>query len=489
MTVAPRPRRALIPEAAAIVLLTVALTVQLLVEPIAGMANNGDFERLMSAVGLRSLAATPHDHYFAFVEPRYGLDGGERWSGYVSSEVPLVALAAGLARAVGARTMDIRVLGAVNATALLLAVAALLAASRRRPGPVRWVIAGFVVVVASDVGYVAYLDSLYSEPASLVFFVLTLALALVTALGAWPRWSRGGLAVSFFAAAALLVTAKIQNFALAVPLAALGAWLFRPVATGDRGTPRRALSVGLALALLLLGAGYQRFGQHRWLVDANLYNALFHDLLPLSDDPGRDLAELGLDPSFAALRGTTSGENQWRITDPAFRAAVLDRIGVWRVVAFELRHPAHLARMARVAAAEAFRFRPSNLGTFAREAGRPPGARTASFAHWSAVKGALARGGAPLFGAFFLVNVVVLAVKALRFDRSRAERDVTAIHACLLVMAPLQFATVTAGAGLLDAVKQLFLFNALCDACLGLLLAYAAVRLTRPRPEVSAPAR
>ena len=468
-------------EAAALAAAAASLAFQLFVPPRVGLADNGDFNRVMGAFGLS--APPGPDRYFTYFIPRYAFDLKDVVSvPFVSSQKLLVAVAVGLHRLFRGRgaEFDIAFLAAVNALALLAALWVLMVAARGGPASRRWTTLVLLVVVFTDVGYAAYLNSFYSEPASLVFLLAATGFLLL-ALGQ-PR-------LRVLAAAALcmvlLVAAKPQNFAAAPPLAALALRLL--VLRKDARWRAACAATGaatLATALLVFARG-NPVGVRENAMQVSVFYALLGD----SPDPRADLAELGLPPKLAGLAGL----HPWSVEmppreDPRFRRQFFGRMTTGRLLGFYARHPRRLWGVVdRVVARGAFHSRPP-LGNYEQATGRPPLAQSPAFAWWGRLRGRLAprslAGALSVFG-LLLAGSGVLYARQGREGRLRIEL-LWAIAAVGLG----QLLVVALAAGAIDAVKHMFLFKATVDlslvATLGWLAGAVSAAAARRRPASAA---
>src|SRR4029453_1191939 len=106
------------------------LTVQLLVRPIVGLADNGDFSKVMRPAGLEDGEPEPERDFrlapskFAFAAP------GPDPDGYRTPETVLARAAAAASSLAGASLFDIRALGALHAALLVLSLGFGIAATR-----------------------------------------------------------------------------------------------------------------------------------------------------------------------------------------------------------------------------------------------------------------------------------------------------------------------------------------------------------------------
>jgi hypothetical protein len=105
-----------LPVAATVGCAALLLAVQLLVPPLVGLANNGDFERVMGNAGLRYRESRFDDKYYAHVVRRFDVVQPD-WSGggYLSSETLLVLVARGMSSVMSpGRSFEIRAVGALH---------------------------------------------------------------------------------------------------------------------------------------------------------------------------------------------------------------------------------------------------------------------------------------------------------------------------------------------------------------------------------------
>lgn len=469
---AGRPRRGRWPSPEWLVfgLVAAILVRQLLVPPFIGLADNGDYARVLDPLGLRHVETDWAGQYFGWLGRTYvpGPVGPvELWS----SQLLLSALAkavAGLFRPDG--VVDIRVQGAVNLVLYLAGIALLLRAARTFRAPARAVIVVALLLASVDVAWIAPLNSFYAEAATLVFLVLLAGFGLLASRDERARrWALPG----YLLAAALFVAAKPQNHLLALPLAAV------PLALLARlpRTRSRVATVAATLALVALGVFLQ--GRVPWMLRVrNVWNGVFYTILADSPDPRGDLAELGLPADLVRFRGV-----------PAFAEGipieqVTEGLGYGDVVRFYARHPLRLVRIAHRCAGSAFAWRDPRIGNFTRDSGRPAGTLARAFSGWSQVEG-LVLPRSLLFLVLFLGGVLAMALlEAWRAGAATPAGGTAWMLAGLALAAGMQFGACVVGDGYYDLVKHLYLFQLLFDACLVATLAWAVDLAARKLPEL-----
>ncbi len=431
---------------------------QLFVPPIVGLADQGDFVRILGPLGYAPVPPGP-EHKYWYLTRTFIQDVAYRQARWEipTSEFIFARAALFINRLIHGRQQffDLTLVGFVHAAAFLLALGRLFYVTRflKLYGFV-WLL---ILVIVTDVGYVSYFNSLYTEPASLIFFLSWLAEAL--ALSRAKQLPIAAL-VRCTVFAVLLITAKVQNAPLCAPLAIYG------VSVAQRIThPRRQLLVG-CVAATLVGAGcfiYQALPATLRVTTS--YNAVFSGILPYSQDRSVDLKKLGLNPDYALYSGTLAWSKGTGVADGRLVLAIENEIGPVRLLTFYLEHPDHIRRRFLALLRPGLSLRPEFCGNFDRTAGRPPGARSSALALWSTFHQDLGPVGAACI--LFAIMLFVFCGIVL-FARSRGlcsmqkrwlELATCVCTLCLISFVPPAFLDAS------DDVKHLFLFNVLIDTC------------------------
>jgi len=452
--------------------------------PFVGVADNGDFMRVMKTVGFDYAidGLTYAEKYFDYAIREYrNVPVG--FGGYVSTHLLFLFAAKGanaLATGFG-DAFRIEALGFVYAASLAAAVALLyagLAASRATKG----IVAALIVAVYTDAAYAAYFHSFYGEPVSLIGFLLAIGCGLHAAKAERERqrlwlWA-------YFGAIVLFMGAKSQNFAVGLVFAVALLCMARGIA--DRGVRRLALS--LSAATLLISVGFYA-ASPKELKRINLYQTVFYGVLKHSDDVAADLAELGLPPELAPLAGTNFFEAGTAIpqTSPQLDAMFYERISHMDVAMYYAKHPIRLIERLERAAAHSVTIRPYYLGSYVQEEGREPGAVHLEGAWWS--EGKKAHAPRSVYAAMALAALYAALLASRRVAALIGLRARGTLFAAPFVAA-IAYATPIVGDGDADLSKHLFLYNVAFDfmavasagliaACLAHAAAAAAKRLRR----------
>jgi len=428
------------------------LTYQLFIPPIAGLADQGDFGRIIGRFGY---APEDKSATIAFVAPKYVPDPSSRrleWE-QPSSEYLFVACAMLLNKLVSRDgKLDIIVIGVVHALAFLAAFARLLMVTKQyRASPFLWIVG---LIAVTDVGYAAYWNSFYAEPASCIFFLLLTAESIAICsskqvspgqIALWSLWS------------ILWVMAKAQNAPLGVLLTLFSVRLWW---RANERPARLATVVGSVLIavatiinILTIPAPVQ------W---ADAYNQMFLAILPESRNPSADLKALGLESELVKYSGTGAWSPGSGFHEMVANGLVGNKITHALIGRFYLQHPTRIWRHAKRLLPIAFSLRPEWCGNFERTAGRAPGARSAAFTLWSSFH----EQGLRRIGNLILILLFVSpAVAAIAWICLPARRRHIELLALLSVCCLTAFLVAALGDAW-DNVKHLFLFNLMLDTCL-----------------------
>lgn len=341
-----------------------ALAWQLWVPPFTGLADNGDFAKVIGRFALAPAEPSPQDTFHFFIR-QWQPHPDRLWlSPYWGIEVWLARLALFIA---GTSPFDIRWLGLVHAAIWGWGLWLFSSSLTRR----RWPLALAGALVFADASYVTYFQSFYFDAATLAFAFLFFA--------AWlshtRQETRAALAGMFCGALGFSLSKGPHAPALLLLAVALLA------------TRRRAWFAP-ALALLL-GSGYMLSQTTREYQATAYYNLAFFKLGPR--DPAA-LEALHIRPQDRHLIGTHAFES----TSPAQNTQWLRDFyppgGYWHALRYYASHPATaLSVMWQDLRTEAKQIRAENLGNYERGTGYRYCTLSYSYSLWSDAKSALFR--------------------------------------------------------------------------------------------------
>ncbi len=451
--------------------IVIILSVILLRRPIIGVADNGDFARIMNSTGLYYLTDDPDEIYFGYVNRLYGTGyiipfGG----GYFSTQILLVLLAVFISGSFYDKAIfDIRHLAAIYIAIIAISAYYAVKGIRRRSFLSAVLTAILLIFIFCDTAYTSYFNSLYGEPVTLVFLLLMSAMAV--AMSTEDRPSIQSL-VLFGAGALFFAGAKIQN----VPAGILAVLLFARVAALRKDKAWRAISVVSALVILFISlVGYISISGDIRI--CNKYQTVFFGILKGSSDPAGDLKELGLDPSYEALAGTNYFMDDYAvdIRAPEFKKMISESVSHLKVAAFYAKHPGRLMEKLETAAENGFKLN-QGFGNYEKHKDTHYKQVSEVFNVWSGFKMKALPHTLLFVAAFFGVILLVLLYEYIKAD-NRHNRLLIEYFGFIALLGIIQFILPVIGDGEADLSKHLFLFNVCFDIFIVAAPVYAAAKI------------
>jgi hypothetical protein len=449
-------------EALLLALCAAVCSIQLLLPGYIGIANNGDFGKVFA----RFSCAPPDGaaSNFRFFVADYDFAPRYYWkSDFVTSEIPLAGIPLLAARAAGARSFNIRWLGALDAVLFLAAYYALLMYLRRWGRAAQAAIGLLALWIFGDVVYVAYFNSFFSDTPGILGLLLMVALGLRLSAQDPPR----RITLCLFALSALLfVCSKTQH----------GLWGFFPAlfALGLtwRFSSRRIWGALICVVLLAAEAGMFMVTPAGYGNEA-LFNLIFFKLAPGSRDPHATVRALGLGPADYRWIGTHAFMAGSPVANPAWLADFGRRTGYPMVLRYYARHPRTALRVLAFDLRQNTPYmRPENLSNFRKEQGHPPGALTDRFASWSNLRARLFRRWPWHIVVWYLVWIGT-AVVLLWNGRTR--RASVLVGLAVAAMGIGEFLTASL-ADACETYRHLLLFHLLTDVTVCLAIGWILTR-------------
>ena len=434
------------------------LIYQIAIPPIVGVFDNGDFFHVMWPAGFRHVSEKPEDMN-VFVNSKFLFEKpGLLKTHYISSETLIARLARVIGRILSKDGLfDIRVLGLMHAALLLLGIALIISAHKKLRTPSRRVLALLLVWIFTDVGYVAFFNSFYSQTASPLFLILTAGFFALLVGNEDKKWT---YFAGFVLAALLFISSKPQEAPQGVLLAIIVFLAARAL------RPRWAKTVGVVLVAVVLGfATICYVAGPTGVKNNSLYNAVFEDLLKNSPDPAADLAELKLSNDLLKYVGTHAFIKDSPVPQDWFKAAFYQKVRHEDLLVFYMKHPSRFWSLITRRSAKAFTL-VTHYGNFEKRSGFPSGTKSSAFKMWSDFKEKVFPGSPWTLMVLFFGNIAAVALLLIRDQKSNSSHLGLSAFGILNLMAIGAFLIPTLGDGTLDIVRQLYTFNTMTDLCL-----------------------
>jgi len=455
-------------ETITVIIVAVFLVGLLMIKPIIGVADNGDFERIMITTGLEYKTSDYNERYFNYVNREYlstlpFVNG----VGYFSSTVIFVLSAKFISSIVlfNKGIFDIRFLAALYCCMLLLFIYLMAKHDKKSVPIVNFIYIILTVLIFTDAGYISYFNSLYGEALAFTSLLLTLAMAVHLSKSQNPRVL---VLIGFYVAAILLTCAKFQYIPIGVVIA-IFSLLFLKLRNDKKW--RIVISTYIAAILVISVAAYVSIPDVFRV--CNKYQSVFYGVLKDSKIPEADLEELGLKKEYALLAGTHyfMGKYPINIKDPGFREEINSKVSPFKVAMFYLRHPVRYIQKLEVTANKSFKLI-LGFGNYEKSHDSAPKKEVSSFRVWSDFKDNILPHSLWFLFLFFTVYSAILIFQ-YRKAYGISEKIYFATFLLVMIIGIIQFIIPVICDGEADLSKHLFLFN----VCFDIMFIYMVVWL------------
>lgn len=425
----------------------------LILPPVIGLADNGDFYRAMDGMGIYKLDRFQEDQYLNYAGTKFGVYKyyNENGSRLISSQQIFIGAALLLDRIVTGedQLFDIRFLGILLIVYACISIYLLLDyVTYGRSVKEGWVLSAVCVFMFADTGYTAYFNSFFPEGLVYVSFLGAMSCALLITQKRYPfQWMFPVFAVNSM----VMITAKQQN-AAAAPVLLLICLIMAGFAGKSRKSDRiLALSGGGILLLCGIFAAAV-FPQSHMKMDQ--YHAMIRGVMRESENPEEALSFFGMNPQYSILNETNSFERYLPVDaeDEILEDGFYDKYDFVSICAYYLSHPDTLLRALTDAVQEAYIISPDILGNYDRSEGKMPGERTSFFKGYSTFK----RHAVPATVGFVIIWILLAAL-------NRKDREKLMILLCMILIGLMQIGISVVGSGGTDLPKRVFLYNAAFD--------------------------
>lgn len=433
--------------------------IALFTAPYVGMADNGDFFRIIYSNGLYFNLPDYDSRYFGYFVRQYGIYQyfNENSSMLQSSQSLFIKLAIALNKLIFSKAVfDIRFQAAIYVvlyvTAVYLLIEAVTCRMSRKRG---MIVAAVAVFIFGDTGYTAYFNSFFGESVVMIMMIFMFASWLLMYR---KRYNDYVLLLVFLISTLILTSSKQQNAPVGMVVALLAVslvWIRE-----DRWF--RYLAAASAALMLFAGAAtYLNISKE--FVNINQYHAMTRGVLMESDNPETVLKSFGINEQYAILKGNTYYDQYGTIDvkSEILEDSFYSRYGFVSILKYYAAHPGQLGSILDVAAESAYTIKPAAMGNYEKSAGKEFREQSHFFTGYSLLKENLAP---RTFSFILLWMAVVTGVYMPSFIAAVKQRDVRRMQRSVLILATMLvglsgiFVSII-GAGDADIAKHEFLFT------------------------------
>lgn len=430
----------------------------LIIPPIIGKGDNGDFGRTLRIIGL----LTSNDyHVFSpnFTTVLYPANLLLLWGFDITSVVFVAKIGLVINEFFQhSASFDIRALSILYICIFCFGIHLILKYLKFRNNWIKWVLGILIMLVFTDAAYISYFNSFFGEAASTAFTFLFIGSAIcLLNTESQSKWKY----VLFFVSTIFFLTAKSQN----IPLLVLTMFIFARIYFMQRNTEKKPFSRLIVsctvIAVLICGVFYVSIGHVTNI--CNKYQTLFYGVLKDSPHPEEDLDYFGIDRKYAALKDTVFFENKGIIDplDEKYNAEIYDKISYANVSFYYLTHLPRLAQKIKESADNSFVYFPIVKENFANQS--IPGNKLFNTIRTGlSVKYAYLFHNLYIMWGFTLLALLVLLRYRLK-EKIQSKKILTEFFIMIVVFGFAQYFLPILGSGAGDLAKHMFALGLFYD--------------------------
>jgi hypothetical protein len=437
--------------------------IALFTAPYVGMADNGDYFRIIYSNGLYFNIPDYDSQYFGYFVKQFGIYQyyNENSSMLATSQSLFIKLALFVNKLVFSREVfDIRFQAAIYTLLYTVSVYLLIEAitfkmSRKRG----MLVAVLAIVIFGDTGYTAYFNSFFGESLVMVTLILMFASWLLLYRG---RYNDYAMLALLLVSTLILTTSKQQN----APVGMVISLLSISILWVRRDKLFRWVTL-LSAALMMLAGIATYLNISKEFVNINQYHAMTRGVLMESENPETALQSFGINEQYAILKENTYYDQYGTVDvkSDLLEQNFYSRYGFVSILKYYVTHPDQLGSILDTAAESAYTIKPAAMGNYEKSAGKEFRAQSHFFTLYSTLKKKLA----PRTFAFILLWMAVITgvympsfVSAVRSRDYRGMQRLFVILATMLVGLSGIVVSII-GAGDADIAKHEFLFTLAFD--------------------------
>ncbi|NQX46366.1 hypothetical protein HQN87_13575 [Paenibacillus tritici] len=431
--------------------------------PYIGMADNGDFYRIIYSNGLYFDLPDYDSRYFGYFVKQFGIFQyyNENSSMVVSSQSLFIKLAIFINKLFFSKEVfDIRFQAGIYTLLYVTAIYLLIEAVTFKMSFKRgMLVAVLAIFIFGDTGYTAYFSSFFGESVVMVTMIMVFASWLLLYR---KRYNDYAMLAILLISTLILTTSKQQN----APVGMVISLLSVPLILIRRDKLFRWITLLSAGLMMFVGiATYLNISKE--FVNINQYHAMTRGVLMESENPETALNSFGINEQYAILKSNTYYD-QYGTVDVKSEMLQKDfysRYGFVSILKYYVTHPDQLGSILDTAAESAYKIKPAAMGNYEMSAGKEFRAQSHFFSLYSTLKEKLA----PRTFAFILLwMAVTIGVYMPSFVRSLRTRDYRGMQRLLLILATMLvglsgIVVSIIGAGDADIAKHEFLFTLAFD--------------------------
>lgn len=459
--------------------------------PQPGVADQGDFDRVMFVSGLQLTDQNKSDpnfkRFYDYTVTDYKIKNysisGFAITLFSTSMGYLITFIGFICKILGQNIFKTGYLAAAYAVLYIFAIAVIIKYMNLKSKAVMAVFSLLSLFVLLDGSYLLWFNSLYGEPMMSVTLLLYISswlyyLYYKNVLKSDAKLFRR--IIFIFVAAFFLIGSKMQVISALPAILAMHGWLLWE--NRHNISRRQLVAAGIFLCILILYP-LQISKMNGPISKDTQYNSVFYGVLKDSKNPRQDLADMGLNPDMAVEAGKHAylAEKEYvkyiprtEITEKEFYSKMTNG----KLIKFYITHPGRLIQGMEYTAGHAF-YTSTSLGKYQREYSEKPVREFNRFTYWSQFRETLMPKKLIFIGGLYFVIFLISLLTYIKNKGNKEIRDKIYLLWMIMFVGLIQFPMPYMGNGQADTAKQLYLFNYVFDILLVISFCWCFDKLTK----------
>lgn len=456
--------------------------------PIQGVADQGDFDRVMSSAGLSLLDSDTSNpdfiRFYKYIVTDYKISANiltfftiivGSSIGYVIGIINLIC------KLLGSDVFKTEYLAVAYGVIYIFGVTLILK-NLKLNNKIKYIFTMILFLfVFFDGNYIMWFNSLYGEPMMISTCVLLIGSYLSYINYKYDSDNQDKLLRKIyfvFACAFLFLGSKMQVLtALPFVMILLGKILWDNKDVFDKKTMIKLIAV---FAIVVIYP-FEISATNGNISKDTQYNSVFYGVLYDSETPEQDLIDMGLNPDMAVEAGKHSylDEDEYvkyvprtEITEEEFYS----KMGNMKLAKFYLTHPLRLIEGMEYTASKAF-ITSTSLGKTSMEYSEESITELHRFTTWSEFRENYLPGNLLFIVAVYLLIFAFSGWKLIKNKEDSKLKSKIILMWCVMLIGAIQFPMPLVGNGHADTAKQLFLFNFIFDIMLLICVNYVFYKI------------
>lgn len=448
------------PQSVVVIFILLIGGVILFINPIIGVADNGDFYRIISQNGVYNLNPNDSNMMFGYFAKDYGIYkyANEISAALISTQSIFIKLAVKISQIFNKNyILDIRFLSFIFLSIHTIAGYLLVKVFTKdlKYNKHKYFIVALYIFIFCDIGYIAYFNSFYGEAVMISCFLLSVGILLYM----FEFNKINIITLILFAIASFLFFGAKQQLA---PIGLLIAIVFIRIGLLDKRLEIKIIS-GILSVLFIINAVFLYKSIEGDFDYMNRFHAMTRGTILNGENPEEVLNKFGIDGSYSLLKGANFYEAIPNINpnDERLKENFYNNYSTLSILIYYIKNPKEFIKILKIGIENSYVIRPEAMGNYEKSSGKSYGEKSYFFSGWSTIKNNYVFRN----NFFTIVFIIIFFLQlAKRYNENLKNRNIMKLlmeegYLYIFLAGFSQIVISVVGAGDADLSKHEFLYN------------------------------